>query len=148
MTGHYNTGSCKGFQFLKEQDEEKIKKLLEDNLKIYLSPPKSVQPYQSFQRRPPKPKKCQCLLGILKEIGIILVIILFLPFAFMFYNASERYYIYNNMACILYCLSFIPVFIAYEIFFIPLDRLILLPGLFYWPYYERLKEYLNNENDE
>ena len=44
-SGHYLAGSCKGLQFSKEQDEEKIKKMLENNLKN--SPQLQPQPPRS-----------------------------------------------------------------------------------------------------
>ena len=44
-SGHYLSGSCKGLQFSKEQDEEKIKKMLENNLKN--SPQLQPQPPRS-----------------------------------------------------------------------------------------------------
>ena len=64
-SNHYSIGSCKGLQFEKEQNEEKIKQMLQDNLKRYPVP---------------KPTVGQMICKVLKEIIIILLLILFSPF--------------------------------------------------------------------
>ena len=71
--GHYDSGSCRGLQFEKEQDEEKIKQMLERNLKLY--PP--LPPRTGLAGRRPLPplrrRRCQCLRTCIKEFCIFLV---------------------------------------------------------------------------
>ena len=123
--GHYDNGSCKGLQFNKEQDEEKIKKMLEDNLKKYPPPP------------PPPPKKCQCLLNILKEIAILLIYLFLTPFN-IFIDEYEPD-MDNDISAGLYIFSVIPLLISYGLIIFTVDFIILLPGIFYWPYLRSLR---------
>ena len=123
--GHYNTGSCKGLQFEKEQDEEKIKKMLERNLKLY---------------PPPKPPKCQGLKNAIKEILLFLLFIFISPYVFFFRKADTTHYM-NDCAFGVYMASVIPAFIAFEVFFIIITLIIIGPGLIFSRYYKRLYRY-------
>ena len=123
--GHYNTGSCKGLQFEKEQDEEKIKKMLERNLKLY---------------PPPKPPKCQGLKNAIKEILLFLLFIFISPYVFFFRKADTTDYM-NDCAFGVYMASVIPAFISFEVFFIIITLIIIGPGLIFSRYYKRLYRY-------
>ena len=123
--GHYNTGSCKGLQFEKEQDEEKIKKMLERNLKLY---------------PPPKPPKCQCLRDAIKEILLFLLFILISPYVFFFRRADNTRGIKDCVFGV-YMASVIPAFVAFEVFFIIFTLIIIAPGLIFSRYYKRLYRY-------
>ena len=116
--GHYNAGSCKGLQFEKEQDEEKIKKLLERNLKKY-PPPK-----------PPKPPKCQCLKTAIKKFLLFIFFLFFSPYFFFFRLADDYYYLFFFP----YVASFIVIFIAFEVFFFSFNIITFLPGLLFRKY--------------
>ena len=124
---HYSVGvgSCKGLQFETEQDEEKIKKMLERNLKLY---------------PPPKPPKCQWLRDAIKEVLLFILFIFISPYVFFFRKADTT----NGMNdCIfgIYMVSVIPAFIAFEVFFIIITLIIIAPGLIFSRYYKRLYRY-------
>ncbi len=106
---HYYQGSCKGLQFEKEQDEEKIKKLLEANLKKY------------------PPPKCQWLRNAIKEFLIFLLFIFFSPYFLLFRLQDEHYYL-DNTLFVAYATSVIPTFISFEIFFLIINIIIAIPG--------------------
>ena len=125
--GHYNTGSCKGLQFEKEQDEEKIRKMLEANLKKY---------------PPPKPPKCKCLRKAIKEFLIFLLFIFFSPY-FFFFRLQDDIYI-HDCQCYTYLFSIVPVFIIYQIFFFTLNIIIVIPGLLFSRYYRDLYTYVKD----
>ena len=106
---HYYQGSCKGLQFEKEQDEEKIKKLLEENLKKY------------------PPPKCQWLRNAIKEFLIFLLFIFFSPYFLLFRLQDEHYYL-DNTLFVAYATSVVPTFISFEIFFFIINIIIAIPG--------------------
>ena len=120
--GHYDNGSCKGLQFNTENDENKIKRMLEDNLKKY---------------PPPPPKKCQCLLDILQELGLFLLYLFFTPFIYIIRKCEDI--VINDISMVIYVLSFISFLIAYGLYIVTVAFLVFIPGIFYWPYYRRLK---------
>ena len=111
---HYSVGSCKGLQFEKEQDEEKIRKMLEANLKKY---------------PPPKPPKCQCLRNAIKEFLLFLLFIFLSPYFFFFRLADRSYAIDNDFLFYLYLFSVVPTFICFEIFFFSFNLIMFIPGL-------------------
>ena len=125
--GHYNTGSCKGLQFEKEQDEEKIKRMLEANLKKY---------------PPPKPPKCQCLRNAIKEVLIFLLFIFLSPYFFFFRMADRSYSIDNDCLFYLYLVSGIPTFITFELFFFCFNIIFVIPGLLFSRYYRDLYRFV------
>ena len=125
---HYTTGSCKGLQFEKEQDEEKIKRMLEANLKKY---------------PPPKPPKCQCLRKAIKEFLIFLLFIFLWPYFFLFRMEDESYYL-DDCYFYIYIASVVPAFIAFEIFFFSLNLIIIIPGLLFSRYYRDLYHYVKD----
>ena len=127
-SGHYNTGSCKGLQFEKEQDEEKIRKMLEANLKKY---------------PPPKPPKCQCLRKAIKEILIFLLFIFMAPYFFLFRMTDENYYL-GDCLFFTYSVSVVPTFISFEVFFFCMNLIIVLPGLLFSRKYRELYLYVKD----
>ena len=127
-SGHYNTGSCKGLQFEKEQDEEKIRKMLEANLKKY---------------PPPKPPKCQCLRKAIKEILIFLLFIFMAPYFFLFRMTDENYYL-GDCLFFTYSVSVVPTFISFEVFFFCMNLIIVLPGLLFSRKYRDLYIYVKD----
>ena len=127
-SNHYSIGSCKGLQFEKEQDEEKIKKMLEDNLKKY---------------PPPKPPKCQKLRKAIKEFLIFLLFIFFNPYFFFFKLIDDHYYT-NECLLSLYVVSFFLIFISFEIFFLSTSIIIILPGLLLSRKYRDLYNYVKD----
>ncbi len=126
-SGHYNTGSCKGLQFEKEQDEEKIKKMLEANLKKY---------------PPPKPPKCQCLRKAIKKVLIFLLFLFFAPY-FFFFRLQDEIYI-NDCESFTYMFSVVPTFIVYQIFFLTVNIIIVVPGLLFSRYYRELYSFASD----
>ena len=126
--GHYDSGSCRGLQFEKEQDEEKIKQMLERNLKLYPAlPPRPALPY----RRPLPPRRrrrCHCFCTCMKHIFVFLLFIFLSPYFFFFKLISEDYYI-NCCAYAAYMGSVVPAFIAFEVFFFAVNIIFILPGL-------------------
>ena len=106
-SNHYYVGSCKGLQFEKEQDEEKIKKLLERNLKRY------------------PPPKCQKLRRIIKRVFIFILFIFLSPY-FYFFKLGDRNLI-NDCLFYFYLASVFPVFISFEIFFITFNFIFFIP---------------------
>ena len=126
--GHYNTGSCKGLQFEKEQDEEKIRKMLEANLKKY---------------PPPKPPKCQCLRKAIKEFFIFLFFVFFAPYFFLFRITDENYYL-GDCLFFVYSVSVVPTFISFEIFFFSINLIFALPGLLLFRKYRDLYHYVKD----
>ena len=124
-SGHYNIGSCKGLQFEKEQDEEKIKKMLENNLKKYPIP------------KPNLVKKA------LKEFFIFLLFIFLSPFFFFFRTADENYEL-NDCLFVIYGFSFIPIFVSYEILFFIINLIIAIPGFLFFRSYRYLYTYMKD----
>ena len=146
--GHYNYGSCKGLQFEKEQDEEKIKKMLEDNLKKYPSPPPNPYRYDLYPYVPPprRRRKCQCLIDILKEILIFLVFLFLYPYFFFFRMADRTYYL-DDCYFFTYIASVVPVFICFEIFFFSLNIIIAIPAFIFSNYYKDLYDFVRDAFD-
>ena len=131
ITGHYNVGSCKGLQFETEQDEEKIKKMLEDNLRRYPPPP------------PPPPPKCPCLRNAIKAIVTFLVFICLCPY-FFFYRLFDDQVIYNDCIFLIYMASAIPAFVSFQIFFFTANIIMIIPGLIISRYYRDLYTYVKD----
>ena len=127
-SGHYNIGSCKGLQFEKEQDEEKIKRMLENNLIKY---------------PPPKPPKCQWLRKAIKEFLIFLLFIFLSPYFYFFRNADEINYLRDNLFAI-YGFSVVPAFISFEVFFFIVNLIIVVPGLLFFRSYRNLYHYVKD----
>ena len=120
---HYYQGSCKGLQFEKEQDEEKIKKLLEENLKKY------------------PPPKCQWLRNAIKEFLIFLLFIFFSPYFLLFRLQDEHYYL-DNTLFVAYATSVVPTFISFEIFFFIINIIIAIPGFLLSRKYRALYDFV------
>ena len=127
-SNHYSIGSCKGLQFEKEQNEKKIKKMLEANLKKY---------------PPPKPPKCQKLRKAIKEFLIFLLFIFFNPYFFFFKLIDDHYYT-NECLLSLYVVSFFLIFISFEVFFLSISIIIVLPGLLLSRKYRDLYNYVKD----
>ena len=136
--GHYNYGSCKGLQFEKEQDEEKIKAMLERNAKLYPNPPASTSYNYNYNRYPlhPLPRrrgKCH----FLKEIFIFLLFLFIYPYVFLFKLADQDYYL-DDCYCLTYLASGLPVFVCFEILFFSLNAIFVIPGFLFCSYYREL----------
>ena len=140
--GHYDSGSCRGLQFEKEQDEEKIKEMLERNLKLY--PPLNPRPpLIPLRPLPPRRRRCQCLRTCIKEILFFLVFLFFSPYFFFFRLLDEMYYINECMACI-YITSGFPAFIAFEVFFLIINIIFVIPGLICFRSFRNLYIYMKD----
>jgi len=145
-SNHYYYGSCKGLQFLKETDEEKIKKMLEENEKKYPNPPPAqnqnslfypLYPYNDpFIRR--RRGKCQCLIDALQRFLTFLLFIFIYPYVHFCGMVIEKYVIYNESIVIIYMTSGIPVFICFEILFFSLNFIFIIPGFLFCDYYRVL----------
>lgn len=116
---HYSTGTCKGLQFLKEQDEKKIQKLMRANI-----------------------PKCACLRNAIKEFLIFLLFIFLSPYYYFFryIDDLEIDRCYENI----YMASVVPVFISYEILFFSFILIIVLPGLICSEYFRELYVYVKD----
>ena len=126
---HYTIGSCKGLQFETEQDEQKIKIMLEDNLK-------------RFPR--PKPTLCDIIKKCLTEFFVFLLFLFLLPYYFLFRHQDNHHYLRNNCYFGVYMFSVVPAFICFEIFFLSINLVILIPGLIFSRYYRGLYHYVKN----
>ena len=126
-SNHYSIGSCKGLQFEKEQNEEKIKQMLQDNLKRYPVP---------------KPTIGQRICNVIKEIIIILLLIFFSPFIALIKYETETIRFENPCILVVYVLAAIPTFIAFEIFFFILHFIIMIPGFIFSRKYRELYRFL------
>ena len=124
---HYSIGTCKGLQFEKEQDEEKLKRMMEANLKKY---------------PPPKPPKCQCLRNAIKQFLIFLLFIFLSPYFFFFRLADRSYSIDSDFLFYLYLASGVTTFIAFEIFFFSFNLIFIIPGLLFCRYYKDLYRFV------
>ena len=129
---HYTIGSCKGLQFETEQDEQKIKKMLENNLKKYPRP---------------KPTLCDLIKKCLLEILVFLLFLFLLPYYFLFRHQERNHYLRNNCRFGVYMFSVIPAFICFEIFFLSINFVILIPGLIFSRYYRDLYHYVKTHFD-
>ena len=138
---HYNYGSCKGLQFLKETDEEKIKKMLEENAKKYpnYSPVNQplLYPYHDpflIRRR----RKCQCLIDALQGLLTFLLFLFIYPYCHFCDMVLDRFVIYQDFIVFVYMASGIPVFICFEILFFSLNFIFIVPGFLFCSYYRLL----------
>ena len=114
---HYSTGTCKGLQFLKEQDEEKIQRIMKANM-----------------------PKCPCLRNAIKEFLIFLLFIFLSPYYFFFRKVDDL--VIDNCYQNVYMASVVPVFIAFEILFLSFNLIIVLPGLICSEYLRDLYDYV------
>ena len=124
--GHYDSGSCRGLQFEKEQDEEKIKQMLERNLKLYpaLPPRPALLPLRPL---PPRRRRCQCLRTCIKEFFVFLLFIFLSPY-FFFFKQLDDYYL-DCCPYTAYLASFVPIFISFEVLFFASNIIFIIPGL-------------------
>ena len=141
--GHYDYGSCKGLQFEKEQDEEKIQKMLKKNLELYPQRPPSAAIRPLIV--PPRPRRCQCLRRFIKEFFGFFLFIFLSPY-FFFFKQMDDYYYLNCVIGFLYMASFLPIFICFELLFFVVNIIILAPGLLcfssYRAFYVKVKNVL------
>ena len=143
--GHYNYGSCKGLQFEKEQDEEKIKAMLERNAKLYPNPPATTYNYSGYNPHPLRPlrrRRGKCY--ILKEIFIFLLFLIIYPYVFFFRIADHDYYL-DDCYIVTYMASVIPVFVCFEILFFSLNVIFVIPGFLLCNYYRELYRFTKRE---
>ena len=118
---HYEVGSCNGLQFYRETDEKKIKAKLEENRKKY-------------------PEPCQCL-PYLANFGKTLLYIFFIYYIYMithYEKLFDRFFVVG----LFFALSFYPIFVCFEIFFISATIIGTIPLLLYPPYFRRLKFFI------
>ena len=118
---HYEVGSCNGLQFYRETDEKKIKAKLEENRKKY-------------------PEPCQCLL-YLANFGKTLLYIFFIYYIYMITH-YEKLFDRLFVVGLFFALSFYPIFVCFEIFFISTTIIGTIPLLLYPPYFKRLKFFI------
>ena len=140
-SNHYYYGSCKGLQFLKETDEEKIKKMLEENEKKYPNYP-PVNPLPMYPYYDPilnrRRRKCQCLIDAFQGLLTFLLFIFIYPYCHFSGMVLETYVIYEEFIVIVYMASVIPVFICFEILFFSLNFIFIIPGFLFFDYYRIL----------
>ena len=111
-------------QVLEETDEKKIKAKLEENRKKY-PPPLKIKIY---------------LFNLLKCIGYI-----FLFFFVYLFKKVDNYSRVKELPCAVYAfiaLSYVPIFVSFEFFFIVCIIIGTIPLLIYPPYFRRLKFYI------
>ena len=118
---HYEVGSCNGLQFYRETDEKKIKAKLEENRKKY-------------------PEPCQCL-PYLANFGKTLLYIFFIYYIYMITH-YEKLFDRLFVVGLFFALSFYPIFVCFEIFFISATIIGTFPLLLYPPYFRRLKFFI------
>ena len=118
---HYEVGSCNGLQFYKETDEKKIKAKLEENRKKY-------------------PEPCH-FLTYLANFGKTLLYIFFIYYVYMIIH-YEKLFDKLFVVGFFFALSFYPIFICFEIFFISATIIGTIPLLLYPPYFRRLKFFI------
>ena len=118
---HYEVGSCNGLQFYRETDEKKIKAKLEENRKKY-------------------PEPCQCL-PYLANFGKTLLYIFFIYYIYMITH-YEKLFDRLFVVGLFFALSFYPIFVCFEIFFISATIIGTIPLLLYPPYFRRLKFFI------
>ena len=118
---HYEVGSCNGLQFYRETDEKKIKAKLEENRKKY-------------------PEPCQCL-PYLANFGKTLLYIFFIYYIYMITH-YEKLFDRLFVVGLFFALSFYPIFVCFEIFFISATIIGTIPLLLYQPYFRRLKFFI------
>ena len=118
---HYEVGSCNGLQFYRETDEKKIKAKLEENRKKY-------------------PEPCQCL-PYLANFGKTLLYIFFIYYIYMITH-YEKLFDRLFVVGLFFALSFYPIFVCFEIFFIYATIIGTIPLLLYPPYFRRLKFFI------
>ena len=118
---HFDKGACTGLQFYKEDDQEKIKKKLEENKKLY-------------------PTNIFCT--ILTTFGYLLMYIFLIPYLILIKNGRASIEDSSPAIIVFYALSFFPFFICYEVFSIIFTLLLSIPALFYPPYFRKLRIYI------
>ena len=148
-SNHYYYGSCKGLQFLKETDEEKIKKMLEENAKKFPNPPAYddyeddydddyILPRIIGERRRRRRRKCQCLIDTLQGLLTFLLFLFIYPYCHFCEMALDRFVIREEFIVFVYMASGIPVFICFEILFFSLNFIFIIPGFLFCDYYRLL----------
>ena len=118
---HYEVGSCNGLQFYRETDEKKIKAKLEENRKKY-------------------PEPCQCL-PYLANFGKTLLYIFFIYYIYIITH-YEKLFDRLFVVGLFFALSFYPIFVCFEIFFISATIIGTFPLLLYPSYFRRLKFFI------
>ena len=131
-SNHYYIGSCKGLQFEREQDENKIKKMLEDNLRRYPVPKPTIGHY---------------ICKILKEVLIVIILVFFLPFGLQIKIQDEKRYLNRDYKIALYVISALPTLVAFEIFFFTINLIIMIPGFLFSRKYRQLYLYIRGPFD-
>ena len=119
---HYEVGSCNGLQFYKETDEKKIKAKLAENRKKYPTP-------------------CNCL-HYLANFGKTLLYIFLMYYIYMSTHYIEKFFDRLLPLGIFFLLSFYPIIVCFEIFFISATIIGTIPLLLYPPYFRRLKFFI------
>ena len=150
-SNHYSYGSCKGLQFEKEQDEEKIKKMLERNAKLYPNPPASSYSYNYnynhhydplYPARPLRRRRGKC--WILKEIFTFILFLFIYPYVFLYRIAQHDYYL-DDCYFFTFMASGLPVFICFEILFFSLNAIFVIPGFLFCYFYRDLYRFTKRE---
>ena len=168
---HYTQGSCRGLQFLKEDDETKIKKLMEENLKNPINNNVNnnvnnnliLNHNRNYNRGRNRNNITDCchdvplfkccftfycyfIYYILKQAFYLLRFIFLFPYVFMLYN----YYRFNLEGFLIYFLLslFLPFFICFSIFSISLFSVICIPSIYNTRYRHFVKTFYTDFLDE
>ena len=120
---HFSEGSCNGLQFYKETDEKKIQAKLEENRKRY-----------------PEPLKLKIyFFNFLKSLGFIFLLV----YVNLIIKAERHFRNIKEAIIVFYSLSFIPMFISFELLFTTCVIIGTIPCLIYPPYFRKLKFYVS-----
>ena len=169
--GHYYQGSCRGLQFEKEEDEEKIKKLMENNLKnphIRNINNNDLNLLININNRNIRNNNNCCICfyyslilytivkflitfilylfyNIAKESFYLIKFIFLFPYIFMSSNAFE----YLNMNVLLYIsfLLFIPFFICFSILSLSLFIIVCIPCIYNTAYRNMINRFYFKYNN-
>ena len=122
-SNHFSEGSCNGLQFYKETDEKKIQAKLEENRKRY-----------------PEPLKLKIyFFNFLKSLGFIFLLV----YVNLIIKAERHFRNIKEAIIVFYSLSFIPMFISFELLFTTCVIIGTIPCLIYPPYFRKLKFYVS-----
>ena len=120
--GHFDKGSCTGLQFYKEDNQEKVKEKLKQNLKLYPGP--------------------NCFLKLSINFGYFMIYLFLTVYLLLIKNGRENIENLSPILIVFYGLSFLPFFICYEVICISLTIIVSIPALFYPPYFRRIRIYV------
>jgi hypothetical protein len=121
-SSHFSQGSCKGLQFYKETDQNKVKQKLEENRKRYGEPGKIFTYICNFW-------KC---------VGYLFLLVFFR----LVQQFADKLEDLNAAIGVFHFLAFLPMFISYELFFIIAVFIGTIPFLIYPPYFRKLKFFI------